>query len=130
MGERPPRAVALAPCLSLMPGLFQLRVVLRVSLALGVLSGGSAHAVSMGFDNISGNNAVDAALGEAQLSVDVTDPGGNQVLFTFFNTGPAAASITDIYFDDGAHMGNASLIDAADGIGGDPDVDVTGPASR
>jgi len=121
--------VALAPFLSLKPGLFQLSLVLTLSLALGVLSVGSAHAVSMGFDNISGNNAVDAAIGEAQLSVDVTDAGGNQVLFTFFNTGPAAASITDVYFDDGALLGSASLIDADEGIGGDPGVDFTELAS-
>ncbi len=121
--------VALVPPLSLELGLFRLSLVLTLSLALGVLSVGSAHAVSVGFDNISGNNAVDAAIGEAQLFVDVTDPGGSQVLFTFFNTGPAASSITDIYFDDGDLMGSASLIDADEGIGGDPGVDFTEPAS-
>ncbi len=117
--------VALAPFLCQEMGLFRLSLVSTLSLALGVLSVGSAHAVSMGFDNISANNAVDAAIGEAQLFVDVTDPGGNQVLVTFFNTGPAASSITDIYFDDGDLLGSASLIDADDGIGGDPDVDFT-----
>ena len=117
--------VVLAPFLALEPGLFRLSLVSTLSLALGVLSVGSAHAVSMGFDNISGNNAVDAAIGESQLFVDVTDPGGDQVLFTFFNTGPAASSITDIYFDDGGLLGSASLIDADEGIGGELGVDFT-----
>lgn len=58
-----------------------------------------ASALQYGFDNITNNNAGDAAIGEAQLFLDV-DIKGNQVLFTFTNTGPAASSITDIYFDD------------------------------
>lgn len=58
-----------------------------------------AWAVPYGFTNISNNNAGDAAIGEAQLHLEVTTE-GNKVLFTFTNTGPAASSITDIYFDD------------------------------
>ncbi len=109
--------------------LFQLSLVFTLSLALGVLSVGSAHAVSVGFDNISGNNAVDAAIGEAQLFVDVTDPGSDQVLFTFSNIGLSNSSITDIYFDDGSLLGIATLIDADDGVGGDPLVDFSVGAS-
>ncbi|WP_419661651.1 hypothetical protein Dvar_20860 [Desulfosarcina variabilis str. Montpellier] len=52
------------------------------------------------FDNITNNNAGDATIGEAQLSMDVTDAGSGQVLFTFLNAGPEASSITDIYFYD------------------------------
>lgn len=36
-------------------------------------------------------------------------PGGSQVSFTFTNAGPSAASITDIYFDDGTLLGIASI---------------------
>lgn len=72
-----------------------------------------AQAVPFGFDNISANNVVDAAIGEAQLFVNVTDPGGGQVLFTFGNTGPGASSITDVYFADGSLLGIASIIDGA-----------------
>ncbi len=92
------------------PRPFQLSLVLTLSLALGVLSVGSAHAVTVGFDAITNNTVGDPAIGEAQLFVDVTDPGDDQVLFTFFNTGPAASSITDVYFDDGDLLGIASII--------------------
>ena len=72
-----------------------------------------AQADTFGFDNISANSVGDAAIGEAQLFVDVTDPGAGQVLFTFGNTGPAASSITDVYFDDGSLLGIASIINGA-----------------
>ncbi len=96
--------------------LFQLSLALTLSLALGVLSVGSAHAVSFDFDNISNNLAGDAAIGEAQLFVDVTDPGGGQVLFTFSNIGPSNSSITDIYFDDGDLLGIASIDNSDPGL--------------
>ncbi|MDP2644484.1 MAG: PEP-CTERM sorting domain-containing protein [Desulfobacterales bacterium] len=84
-----------------------------------------AFSYSYGFYNISANNAVNAATGEAQLSVDVTDYGSNQVLFTFLNAGPQASSITDVYFDDGTLFDNlAGLIDA-DQNNGDPGVKFT-----
>ena len=67
-------------------------------------------ATALGFDCISDNLAGDCAIGEAQLSVDVSDPGGSQVLFTFTNSGPDASSITDVYFDDGALLGIAAII--------------------
>lgn len=53
-----------------------------------------------GFTNITGNNATNAATGEAQLRVDVQDAGMGQVSFRFFNLGPLASSITDVYLDD------------------------------
>lgn len=83
----------------------------------------TAHAETFHFCCITGNNATDCATGEAQLSVDVTAFAANQVLFTFSNTGPAPSSITDVYFDDRPLLGIAGLIDADDGVGGDPGVD-------
>ena len=80
------------------------------------------------FDNLTNNIAGDAAIGEAQLFVEVT-AAGSQVLFTFTNTGPLASSITDVYFDDGALLAIAGLIDADDGVGGDAGVDFTELAS-
>jgi len=71
----------------------------------------AAQAVQVSFFNITNNNPGDAAIGEAQLFVDVTDPGSNQVLFTFKNLGPAASSIADVYFDDGTLLGIAQIID-------------------
>lgn len=65
-----------------------------------------------GFCNITHNSAIDPAIGEFQLSVDVEDVANtNQVLFTFHNEGPDAASITDVYFDDGTLFGIAAIIE-------------------
>ena len=55
---------------------------------------------SFSFVNITGNSAVNTATGEAQLTLDVTDLGSNQALFTLSNSGPLASSITQIYFDN------------------------------
>ena len=63
------------------------------------------------------------AIGEAQLSVTVSDAGSGQVLFTFNNTGSYAATIDQIYFEQSSPLGTFSLIDADDGIGGDSRVD-------
>jgi hypothetical protein len=65
---------------------------------------------------ITNNNTTNAATGEAQLFVTVSDPGSSQALFTFTNTGPSACSITDIYFDDGALLGIASIDDSCPGV--------------
>jgi hypothetical protein len=92
--------------------------------ALGILAvPGSAQAVLLGFDNISANNVGNAAIGETQLTVEVTDAGTELVSFLFSNSGPEESSITDVYFDDGSLLGIASIIDADDGSGGDPGVD-------
>ncbi len=70
----------------------------------------------LGFYNISGNNACNAGIGIAQLSVEVTDPGTGQALFTFTNEGPLASSICDVYFDDGTLLGIASIDDSLSGV--------------
>lgn len=75
-------------------------------------SAAPASAITYSFGCISGNNVVNCAT-SSQYSVDVTDPGGNQVLFTFANAGPVASSITDIYFDDGTLLGIASIQNGA-----------------
>lgn len=96
---------------------------------LGAYGASPASALILSFENISANSVGDAAIGEAQLFVDITDPGSNRVSFRFFNTGPLASSITDVYFDDGTLLGIAQLIDADDGIGGDAGVDFSQGAS-
>lgn len=65
-----------------------------------LLVAGQAEANQYTFNNITHNNATDAASGEAQLFVDVTDQGSNKIQFNFTNIGSYASSITDIYFDD------------------------------
>ncbi|MCR9093768.1 MAG: PEP-CTERM sorting domain-containing protein [bacterium] len=103
-----------------------LMTLLAVAPLTSTLIAPSAHAVPYGFSCISGNSATDCATGEAQLSVDVMDIGGGQVLFDFTNAGPLSSSITDVYFDDGTLLGIAGLIDMDDdalGSFGHPDVD-------
>ena len=85
-------------------------------IAIIFLIAGPTHAIQLGFYNITNNNPLDAAIGESQLFVDVTDPGSNQVLFTFSNTGPAASSITDVYFDDGVLTSVASIDNSDPGV--------------
>ena len=96
------------------------------AVAFAALLAAPSGAVTLSFDCISDNIAGDCAIGEAQLTVEVTDLGGGQVLFDFMNSGPSDSSITDVYFDDGSLLGISSLIDADDGVGGDPGVDFTG----
>src|SRR5262245_38563007 len=66
--------------------------------ALLAVAAVTAHAQNYSFNCITNNNAADCAAGEAQFALAVEDTGGI-VNFRFTNTGPAASSITDIYFD-------------------------------
>ncbi|MCH8253491.1 MAG: hypothetical protein IID36_13675, partial [Planctomycetes bacterium] len=93
------------------------RVLVRLVM-VAVFSAGieAATAETFSFFNITNNNAGDAAIGEAQLFVDVTDPGPGQVLFTFYNIGPEDSSITDVFFDDGALLGIAEIDDSHPGV--------------
>lgn len=91
-----------------------------------VLAATPAGADTFGFYNITANNSGDALIGETQLFVDVTDNGSDQVLFTFTNTGPEASSICDVYFDDGALLGIASIDNSSPG---DPGVSFSELAS-
>jgi hypothetical protein len=79
----------------------------------------SAYAVPFSFSGITANDINDVAIGQAQLFVDVTDPGGNLALFTFTNIGPEASSITDVYFDDlddGTLLGIVSIDNSDPGV--------------
>lgn len=62
-------------------------------------SGYSAAAVTYGFYGITNNDPSNVVIGEAQFSVAVDAIGTTQVVFDFFNAGPYASSITQIYFD-------------------------------
>jgi len=86
---------------------------LPLGLVFAVLWASPAAAIGFGFYCVTGNLAGDCAIGEAQLSVDVSDIGGGQVLFQFGNSGPDASSITDVYFDDGALLGLATVVNGS-----------------
>jgi hypothetical protein len=70
-----------------------------------------------GFYCISYNDPLDAAVGEAQLFVDVLN-GADEVQFNFRNVGPNPCSITDVYFDDGTLLELAGLLDSDDSYNG------------
>lgn len=86
---------------------------LTVVLALGGLLATPASATTYSFDSITNSIAGDVAIGEAQLFVEVKAAAGGQVDFRFFNTGPGASSIADVYFDDGSLLAIATIINMA-----------------
>ena len=71
----------------------RLRLVIGCLAAVGLFAAAPAGAVTLGFGCITNNLAGDCAIGAAQMTVDVTDPGGGQISFLFKNTGGAASSI-------------------------------------
>lgn len=102
--------------------------------ALGGIIAPDADAVATySFKNITNNNAIDAAIGEAQMSVQLYgwDPtigphgaivtgaaaqSATSTLFVFRNIGNHASSIVQVYFEDGALLGISDLIDADDPV--------------
>ncbi|MBD1839180.1 PEP-CTERM sorting domain-containing protein [Coleofasciculus sp. FACHB-64] len=94
-----------------------------IAITSSFLMPSSAQAFRFGFENITSNNAMNAATGEAQLFVDVLDASGgenltsNQVMFKFSNVGQAASSITQIYFDNSTVLKSiTSITDSGDGV--------------
>jgi hypothetical protein len=103
-----------------------LRLMLAIFVVLAMTAGSvQANTVTLNFDNITGNSAVNAAIGENQFSADITEVGTNQVLFTFRNTGTQASSISQIYFDDG----NGTLLESAQINNSSPGVDFIQPST-
>ena len=79
----------------------------------------SASAYSYNFYGITHTNLTNEAIAEAQITVEVTDAGSNQVSFLFTNNVGDACSITDVYFDDG--------LDTACGAAFSPNLDIDFP---
>lgn len=107
-------------------------LVLFIQLLVFTLTASSASALTVGFSCITAGQATNCATAETQLTVEVTDLGGGQLLFDFMNAGPLASSIADVYFDDGTLLGIAGLIDMDDnalGYYGDAGVDFSQGAS-
>jgi hypothetical protein len=79
-----------------------------------------AAASEFNFDCISNNSATNCSVLESQLSVTIglnaTD--SSLVDFLFTNSGPAASSITDVYFDDPPPLlGSPGYISSSSGVG-------------
>ena len=94
----------------------RISMTLLLAVAFFLFAVVSAQALKLPFYNITNNNSVDAAIGEAQLWVEVEDGGGcggtARALFTFGNDGLAPSSICDVYFDDGSLLGIHSIDDS------------------
>ncbi len=76
------------------------RAMAFAAAALLASASGADAAVSYSFTGVSNNSPTSTAIGEANLSMMVSDNGGGYVRFDFYNSGPEASSITDVYFDD------------------------------
>lgn len=76
----------------------------------------AAASTTYGFYGITSNDLSGGAVadGEANLSVEVIDLGGNQVQFKFFND--STSSLTDVYFDDGTLLGIASIAESGTSV--------------
>lgn len=86
--------------------------------ALALALPARAALVSYAFGCISANVAVACGVGQSQFTLDVSDQlngsGLNgQALFVFRNAGPAASSITDVYFDDGTLLSIAQVLNSS-----------------
>lgn len=100
----------------MMRSLLKTTIALAASAVLALLATPKeAASITYTFSGITNNDPTGGsiAIGEAQLSVDVTDAGNGQILFTFFNSGSGASSIADIYFDDGPFLGIDGIINGA-----------------
>jgi hypothetical protein len=74
----------------------------------------AAASMTLGFYSITNSNSGAVADGEANLSLEVIDLGGNQVQFTFTNN--STSSLADVYFDDGTLLGIFSITDSGSGV--------------
>lgn len=87
-------------------------MLLGVALCLAWAHTPAEASLTYSFYAVTNNSSIDPGIGEA-LFVDVSNPGGSQTLFTFRNVEPENSSITDVYFDDGALLRIASIINTA-----------------
>lgn len=71
-------------------------------LAGAVLGAAPASGTTLSFACLTGNDPGDCAIGEAQLSVEISDVGNDTIRFHFRNSGVEPSAISEIYFDDGS----------------------------
>lgn len=94
-------------------------IALALVAACAMFAAAPAHGNPVySFINITQNDAQDALIGEAQLSMGVSSVLGQpgQIMFSFLNTGLAYCSITDIYFDDSNLLAGIAQIYNVPGI--------------
>ncbi len=66
---------------------------------MGLCATSAARAVEITFENITGNQATNAADGESQFLLELTDAGPELALLSFTNLGPEDSSIARIFVD-------------------------------
>ena len=71
-----------------------------VAAVSGMAGVASADPVQFSFQAVTANSVADVAIAESQLYMLVDGEAGGNVSFAFHNSGPAASSITDVYWDD------------------------------
>ncbi len=76
------------------------KVIIPVLCALCLFLPPAYGGITLGFSCITNNNAANAAIGQAQLLVVVTELSPNSVEFLFKNAGPEPSSIAQIYFEN------------------------------
>lgn len=107
------------------PGVAKIRNgALAAGMALAVTmapTGSMAMNALLSFSACTNNGADSVSIGEAQLSVLVSDAGMNQVNFQFRNVGPDDSAISEIYFDNGPLQSIVTITDRDNG--GDMGVD-------
>lgn len=72
-----------------------------------------SQAATYGFTQITSNGSPGIS---SQLQVEVSAVGSSQVRFHFTNSGSVDSSIADIYFDDGALLDLADIINGPEGV--------------
>ena len=90
-----------------------------LALAIFLVASTAEASIIYGFKGVTANNLVDVAIGEAQLSVEITDTtldgglygavGPNQIQFIFRNIGAESSSICDVYFADGIYISDTAV---------------------
>ena len=77
------------------------------AVALFPLTPSVEAAAVYGFTGLTNNKAADVAIGETQLSLEVSQFGANQVAFKFINEGPNAAVIARAYWEQDSSLLNS-----------------------
>ena len=98
-------------------------VVCLLTVAAISLFSRDAAASEFNFDCITNNNSTNCSVLESQLSVTIglNATNSSMVDFLFTNLGPAASSITDVYFDDPPPLlGLPGIIAESSGVDFDP----------
>jgi hypothetical protein len=80
-----------------------------MALVCALAFAGSANAVTLGFGCIASGSALACTVGEASLSVDVTEAASNKVSLTFSNSDAGTSSLVAVYLDDSGLVSKAKL---------------------